>query len=109
MESSVSTFPEISRKELIDTYFSGKGRTEVSAGNLYDRLATYESIKEGTSVLELALWKAKIDESSCKRARVDSEVGSRGQCRINCGADIVMRNVLPYLLPKLAGEEEEES
>ena len=79
---------------------------------LYAKLETYESLKEGTSVLELALWKAKIDEMvsanndstglvQCnKRARVDNEVSYRDQCRINCGADIVVRNVLNYLLPK---------
>ena len=67
---------------------------------VYNRLATYESIKEGTPVLELALWKAKIDESRDKRARVDSEISYRNQCRINCRADLVIRNVLPYLLPK---------
>jgi len=67
---------------------------------VYDRLATYESIKEGTSVLELALWKAKIDESRNKRTRVGEDVSYRDLCRINCRVDIVIRNVLPYLLPK---------
>ena len=67
---------------------------------IYDRLATYESIKEGTSILELALWKYKIEESRNKRARVGGEVSYRGQCRINSGADIVIRNVLPYLMPE---------
>jgi len=67
---------------------------------IYDRLATYESIKEGTSVLELVLWKTKIDTNRNKRARVDSQVSYRDQCRINCRADIVIRNVLPYLIPK---------
>jgi len=67
---------------------------------VYDRLATYEIAKEATSVLELALWKAKIDESRSKRARVDSSMSYKDQCRINSGADIVIRNVLPYLLPK---------
>jgi len=67
---------------------------EVSA--IYDKLATYESIKEATSVLELALWKAKIDESRNKRARGE-DVSYKEQCRVNCGADIIIRNVLPYL------------
>ena len=68
---------------------------------VYDRLATYESIKEGTSILELALWKAKIVENSNKRARVSKEgVSYKEQCRVNSGAVIVIRNVLlPYLLP----------
>ena len=73
---------------------------------LLAKLAAYESIKEGTSILELALWKTKMDESapssnvksvgqSNKRARVDTNISERKQCRVNCGADIVMRNVLP--------------
>jgi hypothetical protein len=70
---------------------------------VYDRLATYESIKEGTSILELALWKAKIDENSNKRAGVDGEV-DYSECRINCKADIVIRNVLPYLIPEPLGK-----
>jgi len=67
---------------------------------VYDKLAAYELIKEGTSILELALWKAKIDEGRNKRARADGEVSYRGQCRVSCGADIIVRNVLPYLMPK---------
>ena len=66
---------------------------------VYDRLATYEIAKEGTSVLELALWKTKIDEVRNKRARVSGDISYREQSRINCGADIIIRNVLPYLIP----------
>lgn len=66
---------------------------------LYNRLATYESIKEGTSLLELALWKTKINIRRNKRTRV-GKVSYRDQCRVNCGADIIIRNVLPYLVPK---------
>jgi len=69
---------------------------------LYDRLATYESIKEGTTIIELVLWKANIDDSRNKRARISEDISYsyRDQSRINCGADIVMRSVLPYLTPK---------
>ena len=67
---------------------------------VYDRLAAYEIAKEATSVLELALWKAKIEDIRNKRARVDSSMSYKYQCRINSGADIIIRNVLPYLLPK---------
>jgi len=74
---------------------------ERHAQSVYDKLAIYESIKEGTSVLELALWKAKVNERHNKRPRVDREDTSyKEQCRINCGADIIIRNVLSYLLPK---------
>ena len=88
------------REELLRCIYDireGKGKEEDTQA-LYDRLAAYESMKEGTSILELALWKAKIDESRSKRARIDGGVSYRDQCRVNCGADIVIRNVLPYLL-----------
>ena len=74
------------------------GRRNAQA--VYQKLATYESIKEGTYILELAIWKANISSIRNKRARVDGEVSYKQQCRINCRADIVIRNVLPYLLPK---------
>ena len=86
LENFIKFLPEIAKNRDRDTQ------------KVYDRLATYESIKEGTSVLELTLWKLKINEDR-KKARVDSEVSHKGQYRINCGADIIMRNVLPYLLP----------
>ena len=82
------------------------------ARTLYAKLELYESLKEAAPVLELALWKAKIDEMGptnndstglvqCnKRARVENEITYKDQCRISCGADIVVRNVLRYLLPK---------
>jgi hypothetical protein len=60
------------------------------------KLEYYESeylkLKEVTSLLELALWKIKLDDSSDP-----SEF--RLQCRISCGADHVIENVFPYLLP----------
>ena len=86
---------------------------EGGARALFDKLALYESLKEAAPVLELALWKAKINEMvstsngetglvrQCnKTARVDNEISYKDQCRISCGADIVLRNVLRYLLPK---------
>ena len=81
---------------------------------LYAKLELYESLKEAAPVLELALWKAKINEmvstpnngetglvqQSNKRVRVENEISYKEQCRVSCGADIVVRNVLRYLLPK---------
>ena len=76
------------------------------------KLEYYESeylrLKESTSLLELALWKIKINDSSLdhgkaiggdsKKMKIDpSEL--RLQCRISCGDDHVVENVLPYLLP----------
>ena len=87
VESSINSLP-----------VEGKRRDD-DVQSVYDRLAAYESIKEGTSVLEMALWRAKIDEGQNKKARVEGDVSYRDQCRVNCGADIVIKNVLPYLLP----------
>ena len=92
-------------KNCIDEVGEEISREEVCI--VYERLAIYESIKEGTLILELSLWKAKIDESRNKRPRVDEDVSYRERCRINCGADIIIRNVLPYLLPKHSGIEED--
>jgi hypothetical protein len=58
----------------------------------------YQKLKESTSLLELALWKMNIDASN-----IDNGVAmgddNRLECRTNCGADFVIENVLPYLLP----------
>ena len=64
-------------------------------------------VKEGVTLLELALWKAKLrggtedkEDSSVgrqtKKAKTDSE-SARKERRITCGADIVIKNVLPFL------------
>jgi hypothetical protein len=58
----------------------------------------YEKLKESTTLLELALWKMNIDASSTDNS-VAMEVDKRLQCRISCGAEYVIENVLPYLLP----------
>ena len=55
-------------------------------------------------MLELTLWKITLDElgtggdtmSNKKRKIDDSDI--RSQCRISCGADIVIEHVLPYLI-----------
>jgi hypothetical protein len=82
-------------------------------GMLYFKLATYERL-ESVSLLELVLWKFKIESckaayetdhqrdgaSSSKRPRLDkahSDGVDRQSCRINSGADVVISNVLPFL------------
>ena len=63
----------------------------------------YRYVKEGITLLELALWKAKLGEKEdssvegpTKKAKVDSE-STRKERRVTCGADIVIKNVLPFL------------
>jgi hypothetical protein len=60
-------------------------------------------VKEGITLLELSLWKAKLDEKgdNCaegrtKKAKIDPD-SARKERRITCGADIVIKNVLPFL------------
>ena len=63
----------------------------------------YHKLKEATTILELALWKNKINERSqgnrrrCKKIRIEQS-DHRKQCRISCGANIVIQHVLHYLL-----------
>ena len=62
-------------------------------------------LKEATTLLELALWKAKLadfkvvgpgEKNAAKKAKID--VGeARNEARITSGADIIIKNVLPYL------------
>jgi ankyrin repeat protein len=67
----------------------------------------YQRLEETTSLLELALWKIKLDDKNhdgkmgnCnKKLRIDQSE-FRLRCRISCGADHVVQNVLPYLLPE---------
>ena len=77
--------------------------------SVIDRLDHYKAehyryVKEGITLLELALWKAKLGEKEddcggegrSKKAKVDAE-RSRRDKRITCGADMVIKNVLPFL------------
>ena len=63
----------------------------------------FSYVKEGITLLELALWKAKLgekednsEERKTKKDKVDAE-STRKQRRITCGADTVIKNVLPFL------------
>ena len=63
----------------------------------------YRYVKEGITLLELALWKSKLgekedicEEGETKKAKVDAQSARKGK-RITCGADVVIKNVLPFL------------
>jgi len=60
-------------------------------------------LKEATTLLELAIWKAKLDEKEdgsiegrAKKAKIDT-AGARKERHITSGANIVIRNILPFL------------
>ena len=64
-------------------------------------------LKEATTLLELALWKANLDDSEGgegDREGVRMTRGSRKRARkeicVTCGASIVIKNVLPFLVLK---------
>ena len=76
-----------------------------SALNIMDRYKAEHNryVKEGMTLLELAVWKTKLGEKEehaaegrTKKAKVDDESYRRDK-RITCGADTVIKNVLPFL------------
>ena len=65
----------------------------------------YTKLKEITTILELALWKLRMNEeispeeaTNCRKKIKTDEWSMRRQCRITCGADVVIGHVLPYLI-----------
>ena len=73
----------------------------------YCKIEHYTVMKEALTLLELAVWKANLyqkeeentilgREDQAKKARVDVESARRGR-RVTCGADIIIKNVLPFL------------
>ena len=102
---------EINRINLLlpDTYRSNKTHVITEWMNsVIDRLDHYKAehtsrMKKATTLLELALWKAKLaekeddcKESARKKLKIDTE-NVRKEKRVTCGADTVIKNVLPFL------------
>ncbi len=77
-------------------------------GLVSDKIDQYKAehcryVNEATALLELALWKAALGEkegnsaeSKSKKVKDDAE-SARKEKRIKCGADTVIKNVLPFL------------
>jgi len=71
----------------------------------------YHTLKEATTLLELVLWKKKMDDHCqerndkrrIKRVKID-ESYVRQQCRVGSGADIVIGNVMQYLVAMEDGD-----
>ena len=61
-------------------------------------------LKEHMTLLELAIWKTKLDEKDGdsilkgqgKRAKIDT-ASARNEQRITSGGDTIIKNVLPFL------------
>jgi hypothetical protein len=84
------------------------------------RIAHFEDelpkLKETTSILELALWKLRMnakhpqeEASQCQKKIKTDESSIRRQCRITCGADVVIRHLLPYLVTVAVEESDSNS
>lgn len=71
----------------------------------------YNRLKEATTMLELALWKYKMEESESnkKRKRTGETDDFREQCRVSCRADIVIEHVLPFLKPDDSDDSDSEA
>ena len=67
--------------------------------SIFAKLALFESIMEGASLIELGLSKTKLTNSQPEQKSSADEASFRIQCRLSCGSDTVIENVLPYLLP----------
>ena len=88
--------------------FSGRLDTRAYLDTIRSKLAEHETeyykLKESTTIVELALWKKRMDdcgqgEERCKKKiKIEEAAGLRKQCRISCGADIVIQHVLPYII-----------
>jgi len=111
---------EINRinQDLPSTDYLGKADAiQTWIRTVIDRMEHYKAehyrlLKEDMTLLELAVWKAKIDEKEddnsnkkvqAKKAKIDVE-SARKEQRIKSGANIIIRNVLPFL--QLFEEEE---
>jgi hypothetical protein len=89
-------------------FFNGHAWRDETLAKLEYYESEYGRLKEVTSLLELAIWKMKINDGikdlcetmggGNKKIKRDG-AEFRLQCRISCGANIVIKNVWPYLLP----------
>jgi hypothetical protein len=101
------------------SYFKHGGDNRRFLHRIQDKTVSFEDelsrLKEVTTILELALWKMKIIDHSLKenvtrlQKKINTDESSiRQQCRVACGADVVIGRVLLFLINtgEEAGEEE---
>ena len=93
------------RKEMYDmlkrtpSVASGRvgGRMDRHFANINSTLVVYESLRGVALLLELALWKSIISQENA----MDNDnisIEKKLHLRINCGADVIIPNVLSFLL-----------
>jgi hypothetical protein len=85
------------------------GDNTVILREIQDKLAHFDGelhrLKEMTAILELAMWKMNINDNILKESTTrhqkkikTDESSIRQQCRVTCGADIVIGHVLAFLI-----------
>jgi hypothetical protein len=101
-EQDISTGVETFLNEY-DSNGESPSRSSEKIKEIFATLTTYERL-EVTSLLELALWKVKLHDTEatglCGVKAAESSTFNRQNCRINCGIEIVISNVLPFLWEK---------
>ena len=55
------------------------------------------------------MWKLRMNASQLQKKIKTDELSIRRQCRITCGADVVIRHILPYLITATDEESDSES
>lgn len=81
--------------DRIERFMEFEGTLQNKVREFYIVFMTVELQNEVTSLLELALWKATLANHIQKEARRD--IRHRIHCRMNCGAEVIIQNVLPFL------------
>jgi hypothetical protein len=97
---------------MIQTSDFKRGRdNSIILREIREKLAYFEDklpkLEEATNILELTLWKMTMNEKSHHKeegtnqhqTKVKIDKSSfRSQCRVTCGADVIIQHVLPFLL-----------
>jgi hypothetical protein len=87
--------------------FEVRGDNSAIMRLIQDKLAHFQDevpkLKEATTILELALWKNRLDENGhtttwCRKKMRTDESSIRSQNRVMCGADVIIGHVLPFLI-----------
>jgi hypothetical protein len=95
--------------DMIQTADFKRGRDNLFIlREIQEKVAHFEGelpkLKEATTVLELALWKVRMNENELKEGPHNpkkfktDESSFRRQCRVTCGGDIVIRHMLRFLI-----------
>ena len=98
---------EINRiNEVLPTITAGKTEAiQQWMESVINRLDHYKNehlnlLKEATTLLELALWKTELGDNSKNGNIAMDPLLARAENRVTSGADVVIKNVLPFLALK---------